>query len=129
MAFMSREDRDAGAGPMHTVRSASFRWGEPESAVECTATVSIFRARQARSTRAAISPRLATRIRRNMRCILTKPLDVPGFHGKKTTVTFSLPPELTVHDEFILFICLRFFAYAIPPCPRLFNDWQFQEDA
>ena len=61
-----RSDREAGAGPMQIDRSARRRWGEPASAAEWIATVSIPIARQARSTRAAISPRLAMRMRRNI---------------------------------------------------------------
>ena len=58
----------AGGGPMHTLSSASRTCMASASAVECTATVEMPSSLQARSTRNAISPRLAMRILSNMRC-------------------------------------------------------------
>ncbi len=51
---------------MHTLSSASRTCIASASAVECTATVAIPSSLQARSTRSAISPRLAIRIFSNM---------------------------------------------------------------
>src|SRR6476646_473056 len=50
---------------MHTLSSASRTCIASASAVECTATVAIPSSLQARSTRSAISPRLAMRILSN----------------------------------------------------------------
>src|SRR5690606_9815786 len=52
---------------MHTLSSASRTCMASASAVECTATVWMPSSLQARSTRSAISPRLAIRIFENMR--------------------------------------------------------------
>src|SRR5215203_6413902 len=49
---------------MHTARSASRAASPPRSAVDVTTTASMPSARQARTTRTAISPRLAMRTRR-----------------------------------------------------------------
>src|SRR5438093_3921106 len=51
---------------MHTLSSASRTCMASASAVECTATVAMPSSLQARSTRNAISPRLAIRILSNM---------------------------------------------------------------
>src|SRR5882724_1068631 len=51
---------------MHTLSSASRTCIASESAVECTATVAMPSSLQARSTRSAISPRLAIRILSNI---------------------------------------------------------------
>src|SRR5262245_53935507 len=51
---------------MHTLSSASRTCMASASAVECTATVAMPSSLQARSTRSAISPRLAMRILSNM---------------------------------------------------------------
>src|SRR5438132_9825586 len=51
---------------MHTLSSASRTCMASASAVECTATVGMPSSLQARSTRNAISPRLAIRILSNM---------------------------------------------------------------
>src|SRR5579871_4657066 len=51
---------------MHTLSSASRTCMASASAVECTATVGIPSSLQVRSTRSAISPRLAMRILSNM---------------------------------------------------------------
>ena len=56
----------AAGGPMHTLSSARRTCMASASAVECTATVRMPRSLQARSTRSAISPRLAMRILSNM---------------------------------------------------------------
>src|SRR6185295_14947461 len=53
-------------GPMHTLSSARRTCIASASAVECTATVAIPSSLQARSTRSAISPRLAIRILSNI---------------------------------------------------------------
>src|SRR5688572_27138623 len=52
---------------MQYASSARSRYGASRSASLYTATASMPRSRQARITRKAISPRLATRIRWNMR--------------------------------------------------------------
>src|SRR5438445_6129552 len=52
---------------MQIASSARARYGAPRSASLKTATTSMPRSRQARMTRRAISPRLATRMRWNMR--------------------------------------------------------------
>src|SRR6202158_3941346 len=52
---------------MHTLSSASRTCMASASAVECTATVGMPSSLQARSTRSAISPRLAIRIFSNIR--------------------------------------------------------------
>src|ERR1700741_2427609 len=52
---------------MHTLSSASRTCMASASAVECTATVGMPSSLQARSTRSAISPRLAMRIFSNIR--------------------------------------------------------------
>src|SRR5947207_11548558 len=52
---------------MHTLSSASRTCIASASAVECTATVAMPSSLQARSTRSAISPRLAMRILSNIR--------------------------------------------------------------
>src|SRR5438477_5280395 len=52
---------------MHTLSSASRTCMASASAVECTATVAMPSSLHARSTRRAISPRLAIRILSNMR--------------------------------------------------------------
>src|SRR5207253_3265006 len=52
---------------MHTLSSASRTCMASASAVECTATVAMPSSLHARSTRSAISPRLAMRILSNMR--------------------------------------------------------------
>src|SRR5882672_2172302 len=51
---------------MHTLSSASRTCIASASAVECTATVAMPSSLQARSTRSAISPRLAIRILSNI---------------------------------------------------------------
>src|SRR5205814_9988985 len=51
---------------MHTFSSASLTCMASASAVECTANVWMPSSRQARSTRSAISPRLAMRILSNI---------------------------------------------------------------
>ncbi len=53
-------------GPMHTLSSAKRTCMASASAVECTATVGMPSSLQARSTRRAISPRLAMRIFSNI---------------------------------------------------------------
>src|SRR5690349_23820821 len=67
MAGMLRYDSRDGAGPMHTLSSASRTCMASASAVECTATVRMPISRQARWIRRAISPRLAMRTFSNMR--------------------------------------------------------------
>src|SRR5688572_8695191 len=59
---------------MQTLSSASRTCMASASAVECTATVAIPSSLQARSTRNAISPRLAIRILSNMRAYLAVPV-------------------------------------------------------
>src|ERR1700761_2884581 len=63
---MLRELSFAAGGPMHTLSSASRTCMASASAVECTATVWMPSSLQARSTRSAISPRLAIRIFSNI---------------------------------------------------------------
>ena len=57
--------RRRGGGPILMVASASLAGSDPASASETVSTVSMPSRRQVRITRTAISPRLATRIRRN----------------------------------------------------------------
>src|ERR1700749_395587 len=57
---------------MHTLSSASRTCMASASAVECTATVGMPSSLQARSTRSAISPRLAIRIFSNMQHLTTR---------------------------------------------------------
>src|SRR5690554_2880319 len=61
MAGMFKYDCAPGAGPMHTVSSASDRCMRSRSALEYTATVLMPISLQARRMRRAISPRLAIR--------------------------------------------------------------------
>src|SRR5262245_13654220 len=68
MASMSRYEEAAGGGPMGTAASARRTGRESLSASEYTTTGDRPRSRQARTTRRAISPRLAIRIR----CITTR---------------------------------------------------------
>src|SRR5262245_22053590 len=56
---------------MQIASSARERYGAPRSASLYTATTSIPRSRQARITRRAISPRLATRMRWNIQLRIT----------------------------------------------------------
>src|SRR3981081_2431349 len=63
---MWRELSLAGGGPMQTLSSARRTCIASASAVECTATVAMPSSLQARSTRSAISPRLAMRILSNI---------------------------------------------------------------
>src|SRR5262249_59494159 len=60
---------------MHTLSAASRTCIASASAVECTATVAMPSSLQARSTRNAISPRLAIRILSN---IVLRPLPAPS---------------------------------------------------
>src|SRR5213083_714507 len=60
---MSRYDSAAGGAPRATAESAARTWGASRSASEYTATASSPSSWQARITRRAISPRLATRTR------------------------------------------------------------------
>src|SRR3954454_8686613 len=64
---------------MHTLSSASRTCMASASAVECTATVAMPSSLQARSTRSAISPRLAIRILSNISLDDHERLTV--FHG------------------------------------------------
>jgi hypothetical protein len=64
---IDKYDSLAGAGPMHTDWSASWTGMESRSTVEWTATLAMPISRQARITRSAISPRLATRIFLNIK--------------------------------------------------------------
>src|SRR5262245_66534114 len=75
---------------MHTLSSASRTCMASASAVECTATVATPSSLQARSTRSAISPRLAIRILSNIAPRLAL-LD-----HRKRLVKFDL---LTILDE------------------------------
>src|SRR5215510_11112972 len=63
---MFRYESRAVGGPMQTLSSASRTCMASASAVECTATVAMPSSLHARSTRNAISPRLAIRIFSNM---------------------------------------------------------------
>src|ERR1041385_3039272 len=66
IAATFRYESRAGGGPMQTLSSASLTCIASASAVECTATVGMPSSWQARSTRSAISPRLAMRILSNI---------------------------------------------------------------
>src|SRR5262245_26513646 len=63
---------------MHTDSSASRTWRLSRSASLNTATVAMRSSRHARSTRSAISPRLATRTLRNIRLLGTHPVGALG---------------------------------------------------
>src|SRR5216684_3573179 len=75
---------------MHTLSSASRTCIASSSAVECTATVGMPSSLQARSTRSAISPRLAMRILSNI---------APAFSRAGTTASFETRPAGAPQDE------------------------------
>src|SRR3974390_3392840 len=77
---------------MHTLSSASRTCIASASAVECTATVAIPSSLQARSTRKAISPRLAMRILSNMLCLGSGDWGVGGGKWKNSVLPNRYSP-------------------------------------
>src|SRR5438045_3552120 len=69
---------------MHTLSSASRTCMASASAVECTATVEMPSSLHARSTRSAISPRLAMRILSNMLSQLRREWPIANGEWKET---------------------------------------------
>src|SRR5438270_346560 len=90
---MFRYESRAGGGPMQTLSSASRTCMASASAVECTATVAIPSSLQARSTRSAISPRLAIRILSNIYSIIINGSPYSTGWPSSNRICVTVPPR------------------------------------